>query len=1069
MKYIAQATTLLVLALLVITGTASAQHSYLEDFTTTTYKGTEYVPGPIWDTDAGEIRFYPFEASLGNVVETPGHAARKIAITGNYAYISDGYYGIQIMDISSPDDPVPVGSFNTPGYTYQVEIDGNFAYVADHSGGLRVLDISNPVQPVEVASLATPNDALGICVKGDFAFMGIGADGMAVIYIVDPLNPQLIGTHAFSGGRNIVVEGDYAFLADGANGLLVLDITNPAGPYPAYTAAGLGTAQDLEVHGNYAYVASSGAGLEIYDITDPTQPTFVAVSAAIGTMRGVTVSGNRAFVANDANGLYLIDISNPIIPILEEIVETPGHAYDAVVVGENAYTVVFGPGLQVVKIAQKVAPAFRGNHDGLTYSGEMSVSGSHAFIPVGHTTVGLIDFSDPENISYQSIMTHSNGVNDVQINGDLALLCNADAGISIYDISNLESPVLLGQVDTPGWAYKAVINGDFAYVAASQSIQVVNISNPASPNLVASFPTSYTVQKIKIDGNLIFAFGNDIAGMDIIDITNPGSPFLRSTLVTSDSIQDIEVQGDLLYAAIAGIGLRIIDITDPSSPSIISTFVIEDFATSIEVVGKTAYLASRESYNQGYLTELDVSNPASPTLVDKYDSTPYSFLHQWGEMLLAVSTNPYTFDVLQIFQHEVDITRNLMLSSSINLPSDPMVRVRANSVTDGAVDWGLIVGNVIISTGDPENSWQLATNPDSNLHWSARLKYHPGTFSAVSQLKIEWLYDHPLIESIVDVPNDQGRQVRLEWTRSGHDFVGDDSQIVEYAIYREIDDELAKSAIEEKDLSNASDALMENIQVMSAAGWDYLTTLPVLVEDRYALVVPTLADSTLADGAYHTTFKVVALTATPGVYFTSYPDSGSSLDNLAPGVPGAITVLYGQDQVDLTWDEATEEDFQYFSIYRGTNPNFIPGSGNLLQQVTSPAWVDAVDSPSQYYYKITAVDFSGNESAPGAALHTSDALPSGPVFALHGAVPNPFNPSTRINYSLAEGGRVQLTIYDVAGRLVRTLVDDVLSAGEHQVRWDGRNQAGKTMASGAYFSLLRSGELVQRRQMLLMK
>jgi len=69
-------------------------------------------------------------------------------------------------------------------------------------------------------------------------------------------------------------------------------------------------------------------------------------------------------------------------------------------------------------------------------------------------------------------------------------------------------------------------------------------------------------------------------------------------------------------------------------------------------------------------------------------------------------------------------------------------------------------------------------------------------------------------------------------------------------------------------------------------------------------------------------------------------------------------------------------------------------------------------------------------------------------------VPNPFNPRARVPFELARGGRALLTVHDPAGRLVRVLVDDALPAGRHAVEWDGRDAAGREVATGIYLMRL---------------
>jgi hypothetical protein len=73
------------------------------------------------------------------------------------------------------------------------------------------------------------------------------------------------------------------------------------------------------------------------------------------------------------------------------------------------------------------------------------------------------------------------------------------------------------------------------------------------------------------------------------------------------------------------------------------------------------------------------------------------------------------------------------------------------------------------------------------------------------------------------------------------------------------------------------------------------------------------------------------------------------------------------------------------------------------------------------------------------------------------ARPNPFNPSTLIQFRLPTAGKVRLRIYDVAGHLVRTLVDEPAAAGDHRVVWDGRRDGGRSVGSGVYVVQLIAG------------
>jgi len=88
---------------------------------------------------------------------------------------------------------------------------------------------------------------------------------------------------------------------------------------------------------------------------------------------------------------------------------------------------------------------------------------------------------------------------------------------------------------------------------------------------------------------------------------------------------------------------------------------------------------------------------------------------------------------------------------------------------------------------------------------------------------------------------------------------------------------------------------------------------------------------------------------------------------------------------------------------------------------------------------------------------------------LYQNIPNPFNPTTRIDFDLEKSDRVEVVVYDVAGRRVATLFSGQLGIGPHSVRWDGRTASGKLAASGVYWYELRTSQGKLSRSMVLMK
>ena len=91
------------------------------------------------------------------------------------------------------------------------------------------------------------------------------------------------------------------------------------------------------------------------------------------------------------------------------------------------------------------------------------------------------------------------------------------------------------------------------------------------------------------------------------------------------------------------------------------------------------------------------------------------------------------------------------------------------------------------------------------------------------------------------------------------------------------------------------------------------------------------------------------------------------------------------------------------------------------------------------------------------------------VFALHQNYPNPFNPVTRINYDLPKDDQVKITIYDMMGRQVTTLINQNQTAGYKSVRWDATNQLGESVSAGLYMYVIEAGAFRESRKMVLLK
>jgi hypothetical protein len=176
--------------------------------------------------------------------------------------------------------------------------------------------------------------------------------------------------------------------------------------------------------------------------------------------------------------------------------------------------------------------------------------------------------------------------------------------------------------------------------------------------------------------------------------------------------------------------------------------------------------------------------------------------------------------------------------------------------------------------------------------------------------------------------------------------------------------------------------------------------------------------------------------------------------------------------VELRWTTATEVDNAGWKVERKDMSNqpsatswadigFVAGSGTS----TGPkqySYVDQDVAPGRYAYRLKQMDRSGTVQYWNEVQVEVGNVPL--KFALHQNYPNPFNPSTTIQYALPEGGRVTLKVFDLLGREVATLLDEVQEAGYKSIQFESSK-----LSSGMYLYRLRAGNAVQTRKMVVLR
>lgn len=176
--------------------------------------------------------------------------------------------------------------------------------------------------------------------------------------------------------------------------------------------------------------------------------------------------------------------------------------------------------------------------------------------------------------------------------------------------------------------------------------------------------------------------------------------------------------------------------------------------------------------------------------------------------------------------------------------------------------------------------------------------------------------------------------------------------------------------------------------------------------------------------------------------------------------------------VDLRWNINMALNLYGFEIQRSSDKENFQQIGFVQASKSNGTFAaytfldDKIQSGAEYTYRLKIVDLDGSMTF-SAPLTARAAHPIS--IRLLANYPNPFNPSTRINFELPSEQNVQIQIYDQQGREIRSLVHQTMGAGYHEVVWNGLNDDGRTIPSGIYFCKLKAAGQNLSRQMTFLK
>ncbi len=550
----------------------------------------------------------------------------SVAVAGGHAYFTSGA-GLRIADLSDPAAPQVVGgiALAPTSFARRVSVSGAYAYVADSGAGLRVIDVSEPAAPAEVGFVDTPGGAWGVAVAGGYAYVADTVSGLRVVDVSTPSAPIEVGFVDTPGAAlGVTVAGGYAYVADWQSGLRLIDVSTPSAPVEIGALDTPGEAYDVAVAGGYAYVADFGAGIRVIDVSTPSAPVEVGFVETPGNAFGVAVSGGYAYVADSDAGLRVVDVSTPSTPVEVGFLDTLANAYRVAVAGEYAYVACWQHDLRVVNVSTPSAPVEVGFLETPGYAMSVAASGGYAYVGYDPTGFRVLDISSPAAPVEVGFVETPASAADVAVSAGYVYVADWQYGLRVIDVSTPSAPVEVGGAATPGSAWGVAVAGGYAYVADYSSLRVIDVSAPSAPVEVGFLNAPGPEQDVTMSGHYAY-LANGIMGLRVIDVSTPSAPVEVGSILLPGSAFSVTLAGRYAYVAAETAGLRVIDVSTPSAPVEVGFWDTAgpDEAWGVAVAGGYAYLVETDPAGTGgHLRVIDVSPPSAPLEVGSF-ATPW--------------------------------------------------------------------------------------------------------------------------------------------------------------------------------------------------------------------------------------------------------------------------------------------------------------------------------------------------------------------------------------------------------------------------------------------------------------
>lgn len=694
----------------------------------------------------------------------------------------------------------------------------------------------------------------------------------------------------------------------------------------------------------------------------------------------------------------------------------------------------------------------------------------------------------PQSIELLSETMFHGAYYSVVISGNYAF-CSAHGHLLSISFENPSAPELLAIRQFPSGTTSAFVQGNYAYFTGEQGacVAIVDISDPADPRTVSTFNTRANVYDIAVRGD--YAYVPDYLGqLLIVNVADPGDPFVQSRLDIPNETYAVALRENFLYMVLSDSGLVVVDVADPAHP-FIAAHVIPDSSgrhllSDIAISGDYAYVAD----NYGGLRIFSLSNPILPVCVSAIlpdsngiskvivDNNAAYCISPWHRLSIVDVTDPLAPSQVGYFEIENENPRRAAILGT-----------RLFLLGNGYSGYGYVELLDVSDRANPGLLGSLHGCPFAPYYVALRGNYafvgssgmysldisdpsHPikvGEFSGyASHVAIADSTAYAFTDSsrllILDISNPESLRVlgrdTLFW--SPYDIAASTGYV--YVSYGSLGFDIV-------DVSNPQAPRV--IRRFNSGA----SVTSMIWQGDYLYIMEGLQILDVGDPENP---RLVG-SCTPPYSPRDFSVSGNyayliSWDTWHQG--GRLTIIDVTDKANPFYVSDIEATGRPGGIYAEGDYVFLTEYENLIEVVDvsnpySPVIISSRDSfgpGSELIVRDNILYVGGDLSLtilefrePLAAHDDSRFLADAPDLR---CFPNPSNSSVSFDYTLLETSLVRLSIYDISGRLLETIINEPQIGGAHHAAWESRD-----FSSGIYFARMRTGANSTVRKITLLK